>query len=72
MTLVTDVRTPAITNGKANGNSTRSATCVGAIPIPRAASTASLSASRMPTYVFVTSGGSASRTRAMIVGQVLS
>src|SRR5581483_4130213 len=56
---------PAKTSGSASGNSTRTSTCSGVSPIPRAASTTSTSTLSTATYEFVRMSGAASTTSAI-------
>ena len=61
-TLTADVRRPAKIDGSASGSSILRTISMPVMPWPRAASTVSRSTCLTPTYVFVMSGGIASRT----------
>src|SRR5215213_10496398 len=61
-------RTPARISGSAFGTSTCQSDCHPVRPIPRAASRTSSGTLSMPATVFSTTGGIASRTRAMSTG----
>ena len=63
-TFTADVRIPPKTRPSESGSSTRRRICGPVMPIPRAASTASGSTSRTPTYAFVRIGGIASSVSA--------
>ena len=61
-TFTAEVRRPPKIAGRASGSSILRTISMPVMPCPRAASTVSRSTWRTPTYVFVISGGIASRT----------